>query len=130
MAKSETFQKGTEMRRKLMGAAYADKIDQSVYADKVMDGFAEVTREAIFGTLWTRGVIDLKTRTLITVISDTATARTPELKIHLRMALNQGWTEEELTESILHLVGYVGAPSVREALLTARDVFAEMRAEG
>ena len=129
MAKSETYQKGTEMRRKLMGEAYADKVDQSVYTDKVMEGFAEVTREAIFGTLWTRGVIDLKTRTLITVISDTATARTPELKLHLRMALNQGWTEEELTESMLHLVGYVGAPSVREALLTARDVFAEIRAE-
>jgi 4-carboxymuconolactone decarboxylase len=129
MAKSETFKKGTEMRRKLMGEAYADKLDQSVYTDKIMEGFAEVTREAIFGTLWTRGVIDLKTRTLITVISDTATARTPELKLHLRMALNQGWTEEELTESILHLVGYVGAPSVREALLTAKEVFAEIRAE-
>ncbi len=129
MAKSATFQKGTEMRRKLMGEAYADKLDKSVYTDKVMEGFAEVTREAIFGTLWTRGVIDLKTRTLITVISDTATARTPELRLHLRMALNQGWTEEELTESILHLVGYVGAPSVREALLTASEVFAEIRAE-
>ena len=129
MAKSATFQKGTEMRRKLMGEAYADKLDKSVYTDKVMEGFAEVTREAIFGTLWTRGVIDLKTRTLITVISDTATARTPELRLHLRMALNQGWTEEELTESILHLVGYVGAPSVREALLVASEVFAEIRAE-
>ena len=129
MAKSATFQKGTEMRRKLMGEAYADKLYKSVYTDKVMEGFAEVTREAIFGTLWTRGVIDLKTRTLITVISDTATARTPELRLHLRMALNQGWTEEELTESILHLVGYVGAPSVREALLVASEVFAEIRAE-
>ena len=129
MTKSATFQKGTEMRRKLMGEAYADKLDKSVYTDKVMEGFAEVTREAIFGTLWTRGVIDLKTRTLITVISDTATARTPELRLHLRMALNQGWTEEELTESILHLVGYVGAPSVREALLVASEVFAEIRAE-
>ena len=129
MAKSATFKKGTEMRRKLMGEAYADRLDKSVYTDKVMEGFAEVTREAIFGTLWTRGVIDLKTRTLITVISDTATARTPELRLHLRMALNQGWTEEELTESILHLVGYVGAPTVREALLTASEVFAEIRAE-
>ena len=129
MAKSATYQKGTELRRQLMGEAFADKLDKTVYTDKVMDGFSEVTREAIFGTLWARGVIDLKTRTLITVISDTATARTPELRLHLRMALNQGWTEEELTESMLHLVGYVGAPSVREALLTARDVFAEIRAE-
>ena len=129
MANSATNQKGTEMRRKLMGEAYADKLDKSVYSDKTMAGFGEVTRETIFGTIWTRGIIDLKTRTLITVISDTATARYPELKLHLRMALNQGWTEEELTESMLHLVAYVGAPTVREALLTASDAFAEIRAE-
>src|SRR2546428_6169489 len=40
---------------------------------------------------------------------------------------NHGWTEDELVESILHLIGYVGAPLVREALLTAKEVFAEMR---
>ena len=129
MAEDNRRAKGQAMRRKLMGEAYAAKLDSAVYQDPIMQKFAEVTQECIFGTLWTRGVIDLKTRTLITVISDTATARTPELRLHLRMALNQGWTEEELTESILHLVGYVGAPSVREALLAASEVFAEIRAE-
>jgi 4-carboxymuconolactone decarboxylase len=47
----------------------------------------------------------------------------------LRMARNQGWTEDELAESLMHLCGYIGLPSVREALLTAKEVFAEMRAE-
>jgi len=51
-----------------------------------------------------------------------------ELAIHLRMALRRGRTEEELTEVLLHLSGYVGAPLVREAFLTARRVFAEMKA--
>ncbi len=63
------------------------------------------------------------------MISDTATGRAPELKIHLRMARNQGWTEDELAEAILHLTGYCGAPLVREALITARETFAELRAE-
>lgn len=129
MAKSALHKKGTEMRRKLLGDAYADKLDKTVYAHPIMQKFADVTREAIFGTLWTRGVLDLKTRTMITVISDTATGSTPELKLHLRMALNHGWTEDELAEAILHLNGYVGAPTVREALLTACEVFAEIKAE-
>ena len=55
--------------------------------------------------------------------------RPDELKIHLRMALRQGWTEDELVEAILHLSGYAGLPLVREALITAREAFAEIRAE-
>ena len=49
--------------------------------------------------------------------------------LHLRMALRQGWTEEELTEVLLHLSGDVGAPLIREAMLTASAVFAESRNE-
>ena len=45
------------------------------------------------------------------------------------MARRQGWTEEELVESLLHLSGYVGVPLIREAMLTAKEVFGEMRKE-
>jgi 4-carboxymuconolactone decarboxylase len=130
MAESSRREQGRAMRRKLMGGAYADKVDKSVYNDPIMEKFAEVTQETIFGTLWTRPGLDLKTRALICVISDAAQGRDPELTLHLRFARNQGWTEDELSEALLHLTGYVGAPLVREALLTARDTFAEMRAEG
>jgi 4-carboxymuconolactone decarboxylase len=63
------------------------------------------------------------------VVSDAATGRDPELALHLRMALRQGWTEDELTEVLLHLSGYVGAPLIREAMLTVSAVFAEARNE-
>lgn len=129
MADSERRIAGRAMRRKLMGDAYADKLDSSVYSNPIMEKFAEVTQETIFGTLWTRPGLDLKTRALIVVISDVAQGRDPELKLHLRFARNQGWTEDELSEALLHLAGYVGAPLVREALLTACDVFKEMNAE-
>jgi 4-carboxymuconolactone decarboxylase len=129
MADSTRRQQGRAMRRKLMGEAYAAKLDQALYTDPIMEKFAEVTQETIFGTLWTRPGLDLKTRALICVISDAATGRDPELKLHLRFALNQGWTEDELAEALLHLTGYVGAPLVREAMLTACSVFAEIRAE-
>jgi len=46
------------------------------------------------------------------------------------MALRHGWKEEKLSEALLHLVGYLGAPAVREALLVATKTFAEVRAEG
>jgi 4-carboxymuconolactone decarboxylase len=121
--------KGRAMRRKLMGEAYADKLDKEVYTDPIMETFAEVTQETLFGTLWTRPGLDLKTRTLICVISDTATGRFAELKLHIRFARNHGWTEDELVEALLHLLGYVGAPLVRGALLAAKETFAEMRAE-
>jgi 4-carboxymuconolactone decarboxylase len=129
MADSPLRAKGRAMRRKLVGDAYADKLDKDLYTDPSMEKFAEITQEAIFGTVWTRPGLDLRTRTLICVISDTATGRTSELKLHIRFARNHGWAEDELVESMLHLIGYVGAPLVREALITAKEVFAEMRAE-
>ena len=95
MAESETYRRGREVRRRLLGDAYVEKIDRT-------------------------------TRTLVCVVSDAATGREPELAIHLRMALRQGWTQEELTEVLLHLSAYVGLPMVREALLAAKKVFAEV----
>lgn len=90
-----------------------------------MQTFIDVATETVFGALWTRPGLDLKTRTLVCVVTDAATARFPELAIHLRMALRQGWTQEELTEVLFHLSGYVGVPLIREALLTAKEVFGE-----
>lgn len=129
MAESPLRAQGRALRRKLMGDAYADRLDKQVYDDPIMEKFAEVTQEVIFGKLWPRPGLDLKTRTLICVVSDTALGRTPELKTHLRFARNQGWTEDEIVESLIHMIGYVGAPLVREALIAAKEVFAEMRAE-
>jgi 4-carboxymuconolactone decarboxylase len=128
---SETdWMKGCDMRRKLLGDAYVDHIVATTYKDPLMQKFFDLASETVFGALWTRPGLDLKTRTLITVISDVSTGREVELAIHLRMARRQGWTEDELTEAILHLIGYVGAPLVRDAMLVATKVFAELRAEG
>ena len=63
------------------------------------------------------------------VVSDTCTGREPELALHLRMALRQGWTEDELIEVFLHLSGYIGVPIIRESMMVASKAFAEFRAE-
>jgi 4-carboxymuconolactone decarboxylase len=130
MTDSELYRKGAAMRRKLYGDAAVDRANRDVYSDPMMKKFIDVATETVFGALWTRPGLDIKTRTLVCVVSDVATAREPELAIHLRFALRQGWTEEELTEVLLHLSGYIGVPMVREAMLVAKKVFAEIRAEG
>jgi 4-carboxymuconolactone decarboxylase len=129
MAESENHRKGTELRRKLMGEKFADNMSATVYDDPLMKKFGDYSREAVFGMLWGRPGLDFKTRALICVVSDTATHALPELAIHLRMARNQGWTEDELGEALLHMAGYVGLPAVREALLVAKETFAKMKQE-
>lgn len=129
MAESETYRKGRELRRQLMGGDFVDRINETAYADPIMQKFAALTTETVFGSLWTRPGLDLKTRAIICVVSDAATGHTPELGLHLRIARRQGWTEDELVETLLQLTGYVGAPAIREALLAAKEVFAELRAD-
>src|SRR5437588_9246168 len=127
MPETEGYRKGSEMRRKLVADRYADRTNNTTYKDPVMRKFIDVATETVFGALWTRPGLDLKTRTLVCVVTDAATGRFPELAIHVRMALRQGWTEEQLTETLLHMSGYVGVPIIREGLLTAKEVFAEMK---
>jgi len=130
MPESENLTKGREMRRRLLGDAYVQRSNSTTYADPMMRKFIDAAMENVFGSLWTRPGLDLKTRTLVTVVSDASTGREAELAIHLRMALRQGWTEEELTEVLLHLMGYVGAPLVRDAFIVARETFEAVRKEG
>ena len=129
MAESELYRKGAAMRRQLMGDAAVEQAARGVYSDPVMQKFLDVATETVFGALWTRPGLDTKTRALVCVISDTCTGREPELALHLRMALRQGWTEDELIEVMLHLSGYIGVPIIRESMMVASKVFKEYRAE-
>src|SRR5713226_783871 len=112
-----------------MGDAAVEAAGKGVYSDPVMKKFIDVAIENVFGALWTRPGLDDKIRALICVVSDTCTGREPELALHLRMALRQGWSEEELTEALLHLSGYISVPIIREAMMVASRVFREYRAE-
>lgn len=129
MAKSELWEKGDAVRRQLIGEAATGRMNQAVYDDPIMEKFGDYAREAVFAQLWTRPGLDMKTRALICVITDTATHAWPELAIHLRMARRLGWSEDELGEALLHAGGYIGVPAVREALIVAKTVFRDMRAE-
>ena len=127
MAESELYKRGVAVRKKLRGEADFARNAKEYAKDPVMKQFIDLATETVFGALWTRPGLDIKTRTLICVVSDAATGRYPELEIHLRFALKQGWTENELTEVLLHLTGYVGVPIIREAMLVASKVFSQTR---
>ena len=129
MSRSETYKKGAAARLDVMGPAMAEKMAKTVYTGPVMETFADYATEAVFGMLWTRPGLDHKTRAIITLSSDVCNQCCPELEIHLRFALNLGWTEDELAEALLHLGGYIGVPTVREAMLIADRVFREVEAE-
>ena len=128
-ADSELYKKGEAIRRRLMGEAAFARRQAEYHADPIMTKFIDVATETVFGSLWSRPGLDIKTRTLICVVSDAATGRHPELDIHLRFALKEGWTEDELTEVLLHLSGYVGVPIIREAMLVASEVFKDVKAK-
>jgi 4-carboxymuconolactone decarboxylase len=125
MSGTELYKKGEAVRRRLRGDADFERNKREYDRDPVMKKFIDVATETVFGALWTRPGLDIKTRTLVCVVSDAATGRYPELDIHLRFALKEGWTEDELTEVLLQLIGYVGAPTIREAMLVASKVFAD-----
>ena len=124
MNDSELQSKGDALRRQLLGEARYAR-GASTYAHPMMQKFIDLGTATIFGALWARPGLDLKTRALVVLVSDVSSGRIDELPIHLHMALGQGWTQDELTEVILQLLGYVGAPLVREAMLTAVEVFKE-----
>lgn len=127
MADTELRAKGRAMRRTLVGDVCADKLDREVYTDPHMEKFAELTQEWLFAQMWTRAGLDLKTRSLITMVSDVATGSTDELSLHVRFCRIHGWSEDEIIESMIHLIGYLGVPLTRQAIIVARQVFNEMR---
>ena len=129
MVERELYEQGEAIRRQLRGDADFMRNKREYDKDPVMKRFIDVATETVFGALWARPGLDFKTRTLICVVSDAATGRAPELGLHLRMALRQGWTEDELTEVLLHLSGYVGVPIIRESMMVASKAFAEFRRE-
>lgn len=122
-------EEGRAVRRMLVGDAYADKLDKDVYANRHMAKFGDITQEIVFAQQWTRPGLDIKTRSMITVISDVTAGATAALGLHVRFCINHGWTEDEIVEAMIHCLGYIGIPLVRQAILVAVQVFDEMAAE-
>ena len=85
----------------------------------------ELTDDVLFGDVWERPELSKRDRSLITVTALVALYRTNELPSHLRRALENGLTREEIVEAITHLAFYSGWPNAVSALTTAKTVFSD-----
>ncbi len=114
------FQAGIDTRTQVMGTEFVDRaIGNATDYTLPMQEF--ITRNA-WGNVWQRPGLDLKTRSLVTVAMLTALGKQHELKGHVRGALNNGATPEELREVMLHATVYCGFPSAIDAFRTVTEV--------
>jgi len=114
------FEQGLATRKAVMGDAFVDAAfaNATAFTQPIQE---HITRAA-WGDVWQRPGLDLKTRSLITVAMLTALGKQNELKGHVRGALNNGVTVQELQEVLLHATIYCGVPASVEAFRTANDV--------
>ena len=117
------FERGLALRREVLGAEYVDKSLQS--ANEFMMAFQRITTEWCWGYAWTREGLDRKTRSLINLAMLTALNRSPEVKLHVRGALNNGVTIDEIKEVLLHATVYCGIPAGLDAFKAANEVLKE-----
>jgi len=114
------FEDGLAMRRQVMGDAFVDRAFAGVtpFTAPLQQ---HITRNA-WGDVWQRPGLDLKTRSLVTVAMLTALGRSHELKGHVRGALNNGATVQEIQEVLLHATVYCGVPTAVEGFRAAAEV--------
>ena len=124
----ELFDRGLEVRRAVLGAEYVDNSLKS--ANDFMQAFQNITTEWCWGYAWTRPGLDRKTRSLMNLAMLTALNRAPEIKLHVRGALNNGVTVDEIKEALLHATVYCGIPAGLDAFKAANEVLKEMGAFG
>jgi 4-carboxymuconolactone decarboxylase len=120
------FEEGLRLRRQVLGAEYVDRSISS--ANDFMMTFQHVTTEWCWGYAWGRDTLDLKTRSMLNLAMLTALNRAAEIKLHVRGAINNGVTVEEIKEVLLHATVYCGIPAGLDAFKAANEVLTEMKA--
>jgi 4-carboxymuconolactone decarboxylase len=119
----EVFDKGLGIRREVLGADYVDA--QIKAADDFNRPFQEFITEYCWGAVWGRPGLPKKTRSIINLAMLTALAKPQELKIHVKGALKNGCSKEEIMEVLMQTAVYCGVPAAVDAFRTAREAFKE-----
>ena len=123
MDENPRFKAGLAVRRAVLGDAYVDK--SLANADAFMAPIQQLITENAWGTVWTRDGLDRKTRSMLNLAMLTALNRPNELKLHLKGALNNGVTKEEICEIFLQAAVYCGAPAGLDSFKIAQQLFKE-----
>jgi 4-carboxymuconolactone decarboxylase len=119
------FQRGLQVRREVLGSAHVDRslAQVSAFSRPVQ----ELVTEACWGDVWTRPGLDRRTRSLLNLVMLTALNRPHEFAVHVRGAVRNGCSEEEIQEALLQTAVYCGAPAALESFRNAERVLSELR---
>ncbi|MCY9002462.1 4-carboxymuconolactone decarboxylase [Peribacillus frigoritolerans] len=118
-----TFEKGLKIRREVLGAEYVDRSINN--ATEFNLPLQELVTEYCWGEVWGRPNLPRKTRSIINLAMITALNRPHELKLHVRGALRNGVTKEEIREVLLQTAIYCGVPAAIDSFRSAQEVFNE-----
>ena len=122
--REELFDQGLKIRREVLGSEYVDRSIQS--ADDFNRPIQELITEYAWGAVWSRPGLTRQTRSLLNLAMLTALNRPIELELHIRGALTNGVSRDEIREVFLQAAVYCGAPAALESFRIARKVFAEV----
>jgi 4-carboxymuconolactone decarboxylase len=119
MAENDQFNKGLEVRRAVLGTDYVD--GSIAKADDFMMAFQRITTEWCWGYAWTRPGLDRKARSMLNLAMLTALNRPAEIKLHVKGAIANGVSVEEIKEILLHATVYCGIPAGLDAFKAAHE---------
>jgi 4-carboxymuconolactone decarboxylase len=122
----ETYNAGLAIRRSVMGASHVERSFDS--ASDFSRPIQELVTKFAWGEIWSRPGLDAKTRSMLNLAMLTAMNRSQELAGHIRGAINNGVTEQEIQEVLLQTLAYCGAPAAMEAFRVADLVIAQVHA--
>ena len=121
----EKYDQGLAVRRAVLGSEYVDSSIKN--ADAFSKPMQDFVTQYCWGEVWTRPGLDRKTRSFLNLAMLTALNRPHEIKIHVKGALNNGLTKEEIAEVFLKAAIYCGVPAAIDSFRIAKEVFAEMK---
>lgn len=122
----DLFDKGLQTRREVLGSDYVDNSIRS--ADDFNRPMQELVTQYCWGDVWNRPGLDRKTRSMLNLAMLSTLNRPHELKLHVRGALTNGVTKEEISEVFLQVAIYCGVPAAIDSFRVAREAFKEMEA--
>lgn len=123
MADRRLYDNGMKVRREVLGDAYVDKATANV--DDFNREFQRIVTEYCWGEVWTRQVLTNKQRSLNNLCMIAALNRAAEFELHVRGALRNGCTPEEIRDTLIQVAIYAGIPAGVEAFRIARKVLQE-----
>ena len=120
----EMYEKGLKIRRSVLGADYVD--NALATADDFNRPMQELTTQYCWGEVWGRPGLDKRTRSMLNLAMISALNRPHEIKVHVKGAITNGVTKDEIKEVFLQVAIYCGVPAGVDSFRIAKEVFKEM----